>query len=79
MFSQKKILVIDDEPFNCQVINSMLSILEFEDLSEKVDYCYSGKAALKMLESNIVRCSNLDTIKAKFKLRHPMQEVSLLD
>jgi len=50
-FSEKRILVIDDEYFNCDAIMSMIHVL-CPDLVGRVDYALSGEIALgKVIDS----------------------------
>eukprot|EP00356_Strombidium_inclinatum_P015400 CAMPEP_0170489564 /NCGR_PEP_ID=MMETSP0208-20121228/7910_1 /TAXON_ID=197538 /ORGANISM="Strombidium inclinatum, Strain S3" /LENGTH=130 /DNA_ID=CAMNT_0010764549 /DNA_START=367 /DNA_END=756 /DNA_ORIENTATION=- len=42
-FSKKKILVVDDEPFNCQALVSIFQVLKLDRINEVVDIALSGK------------------------------------
>jgi len=45
-FTQKKILIIDDESFNCQALLGILKILKLKDIKLMVDLAFSGEEAL---------------------------------
>ena len=50
----KKILIVDDEAYNCDVLSAIISSLKLENCSERIDRCLSGHEALELLEKNIV-------------------------
>jgi len=50
--SQKKILVVDDEPYNCLAIVSILKSLKLANAESIVDVATSGRQALKFLNKN---------------------------
>jgi len=52
-FSQKKILIIDDESFNCQAMLGMISVLKLPEVGSRVDLAYSGQDALDLVEQSI--------------------------
>jgi len=52
-YSQKKILIIDDESFNCQAMLGMISVLKLPGISERVHLAYSGKEAIELVEKSI--------------------------
>jgi len=57
-FHSKKILVIDDESFNCMALVGLLKILKLPNVKQMVDIAYSGEQAIQLLRENI-RPSNL--------------------
>jgi CheY-like chemotaxis protein len=52
-FSQKKILVIDDESYNCQALLQMMKALKLPNVKDVVHTAYSGKQALKKVEQSL--------------------------
>ena len=49
MTSNKKILLLDDEPFNIMVILQMLKSANLKGFPDSVDCCYDAKEALKYI------------------------------
>jgi len=49
----KRILIIDDEPYNCLALYTLLKSLSLKDVSFRVDLCMSGKDALKSVIKSI--------------------------
>lgn len=58
-FTNKKILVVDDESYNCQALFAILKSLQLRDAKENVLMAYSGKRALQILTENSKRKSSL--------------------
>ena len=52
-FSQKRILIVDDESFNIIAIKSMMKGLKFANLKTHVDSVFSGEDAIELLKKNI--------------------------
>lgn len=53
-FSNKKILVLDDEPFNCEVVRQWLEQAQFEGCKEDgLDIFYEGELALKAVKESL--------------------------
>ena len=48
--SQAKILVVDDEKFNCDIIGGFLMILGFENQDSMVEFAYNGEQAVTKLK-----------------------------
>ena len=44
-----KILIVDDEALNFEIIKGYLMVLGFQNSDEKVDYVNNGKSALELL------------------------------
>ena len=44
--SHRKILVVDDEKFNCDIIDGFLMILGFKNREHDVEFAYNGEQAL---------------------------------
>jgi CheY-like chemotaxis protein len=38
-----KILVVDDEKFNCDIIDGFLMVLGFNNKEDRVEACYNGE------------------------------------
>jgi len=52
-YSSKKILIIDDESFNCKALLGMISILRLPNMGKYVDVAYSGEEAIELVKNNI--------------------------
>jgi len=50
LFSQKNILIIDDDPFNCEALKSIMKIIRLHNVEEIVDVCYSGMEAIEKVK-----------------------------
>jgi CheY-like chemotaxis protein len=53
--TSKRILLIDDESYNCKALLAILRSLKLRDLERRVALAYSGKAALREVEASLVR------------------------
>lgn len=49
-----KILIVDDEPFNCFALQSLLSSLKLFNLDNAVDYVYSGEDYINHVQDSII-------------------------
>ena len=47
-----KILIVDDEPFNCFALQSLFKSLNLSNYETKVDYAYSGIEYLNYLKKS---------------------------
>mmetsp|Transcript_1574 Transcript_1574/g.2104 ORF Transcript_1574/g.2104 Transcript_1574/m.2104 type:complete len:148 (-) Transcript_1574:380-823(-) len=52
-YSKKRILIIDDEPYNCVALYSLIKGLKLSNIEDRIDLCLSGTSALRMLLQNI--------------------------
>jgi CheY-like chemotaxis protein len=52
-FSQKKILVVDDESYNCKALFQIMKALKLPNPIERVLKAYSGKQALRYAQQSI--------------------------
>lgn len=52
-YNKERVLIVDDEPFNCEILKQMLQVSEFVDFEDRVDICYGGNKALKCMADNI--------------------------
>ena len=43
---KSKILIVDDEKFNCDIIESFLMILGIQNYQERSEQCYNGQQAV---------------------------------
>ena len=50
---KKKILVVDDEKFNCDIFYSFLMLLGCKDRKEMCDFAYSGVDAVEAVKAGI--------------------------
>ena len=50
---KKKILVVDDEKFNCDIFYSFLMLLGCRDRKEMCDFAYSGVDAVEAVKAGI--------------------------
>jgi len=48
--SSKKVLLLDDEPYNIEALKSILECLKLRGLPESIDYTYYAEKALMMLD-----------------------------
>ena len=53
VMSNKKILIVDDQSYNCDVLYSILMGHELYDAEARIEICLSGKEALNMLKQGI--------------------------
>ena len=44
--STKKILLLDDEPYNIEVLKLIFKTLKLEGFPENLDYCFDAQSAL---------------------------------
>jgi len=51
--SFKKILLLDDEPYNIEVLMSIFKSLKLRGFPNSIDCCYNGDDALKNLKQSI--------------------------
>ena len=51
--SSKKVLILDDEPYNVEVLKSILLVLKLDRFAETVNCCYDAEKALKLLADSI--------------------------
>ena len=51
--NKKKILILDDEPFNIDVLMNLFGLLELEGFPDSVDFFYDARDALKSLKASI--------------------------
>lgn len=40
------ILIVDDEKFNCDIVDSFLGVLGFKSQEDRVDHAYNGETAI---------------------------------
>lgn len=48
-----KILIVDDEKFNCDIIEGFMMILGFEHRESLLEYAYNGEQAVKKVKDSI--------------------------
>ena len=72
MFSQKKILIVDDESFNIMAIKAMMKQLRFANHKTHVDIAYSGEDALELFKRSICQ------VKRRSSYHHVSSEYSLI-
>ena len=48
----KRIMVVDDEPFNIEAVKGLLRVLKF-DSAQHVDYGYNGEEAVSFMSKAI--------------------------
>jgi hypothetical protein len=46
--------LIDDESYNCKALFSILKCLKLQNLEDSVEMAFSGRAAIRKVEENIV-------------------------
>ena len=49
LLSKSKILVVDEEIYNCETLDSMFMVMGMRDRSDKIEYAMSGMQALKAI------------------------------
>lgn len=54
IFNRMRILIVDDEPFNCFALQSLMTSLKLSNLENVVDYVYSGQDYIKFVQDSIV-------------------------
>ena len=47
------ILIVDDEKFNCDIIEGFLMILGFKDRDNKCVFAYNGEQAVNLIQESI--------------------------
>jgi len=50
LFTNKRILIIDDDPFNCEAMRSIMKVLRLRNIDSIVDVVYSGAEALDFIK-----------------------------
>ena len=55
----KRILVVDDEPYNVLSIQLIMSRLGIKDIGRLVDRAYNGKEALKKVKDSLLNCKHV--------------------
>ena len=50
---QAKILVVDDEQFNCDIVYGFLLILGFTNRIERTQFAYNGEQAVKHIKESL--------------------------
>ena len=53
-FNEKRILIVDDDPFNCLAIKELFKVLGLDRVAERVDECYGGQEALDKIRDSLV-------------------------
>ena len=53
MRNRRKILIVDDEKFNCDIIYGFLMILGVKNRSEIADFAYNGEEALSKVQQAV--------------------------
>ena len=48
-----KILIVDDEKFNCDIIEGFLMILGFTQRNEMTEFAYNGEQAVKAIKTSM--------------------------
>ena len=43
IYNSGKILIVDDERFNCEIIDGFLMVLNFENKNERREFAYNGE------------------------------------
>ncbi len=43
-------MIVDDEKFNCDIIEGFLMILGFEERTKMTEYAYNGEQAVKKVK-----------------------------
>lgn len=52
-----KILVVDDEKYNCDVIMGFMMILGIQNRKELVEFAYNGEQALDIIQKSVYECN----------------------
>mmetsp|Transcript_11866 Transcript_11866/g.18309 ORF Transcript_11866/g.18309 Transcript_11866/m.18309 type:complete len:119 (+) Transcript_11866:2208-2564(+) len=63
--SDKRILIVDDEAYNCEVLFAIIQSMELENVDNRVDLCMGGAEALEKLQQNLTVDENND-FKSKY-------------
>lgn len=67
-----KILIVDDNALNCDMLKDFFSVLAFDNshVKQAVEFAYSGDQALKLVEDSIESMNNdgLDDASGQFSL-----------
>ena len=53
MLGVGKILIVDDEKFNCDIIEGFLMILGFTQRAEMTEFAYNGEQAVKAIKTSM--------------------------
>jgi CheY-like chemotaxis protein len=48
-----KILIVDDEKFNCDIIEGFLMVLQMPNYQQRTDQCYNGETAVEKVKAAI--------------------------
>jgi len=51
--NEGKILIVDDEKFNCDIIYGFLMILGFKNRDKRTAFAYNGEQAVKLIQQAI--------------------------
>lgn len=52
-FTDKRILLVDDDPFNCMAINALFKVLGLDNVDQRVDTAFGGQEALEKIKASI--------------------------
>jgi CheY-like chemotaxis protein len=50
-----KILVVDDEKYNLDIIKAFFTILKMKDIESRVTFCNDGENALQVIKDSVDR------------------------
>ncbi len=59
--TSSKILVVDDEAYNCEVLKMMIGSLGIADIENRLTVCLGGKEALQAFQENLRQNGGLKT------------------
>ena len=66
--SRKKILILDDEPYNIEVLKSILSVLNLRDFPDSIDCCFDARKALILVRDSMY----LDPVSGMFESNYAL-------
>ena len=49
-FNTQKIMVVDDEIFNCHAVRGLMTVLGMQNIDKLVDICLNGEEAVKLIK-----------------------------
>lgn len=50
---ESKILIVDDEKFNCDIVEGFLQVLGMNNVKKRAEQCYDGDQAVERVETAI--------------------------
>lgn len=57
-FSKKKILIVDDDPFNLFALRSLFAMLKLEGCDNRIEIGYNGMEAVEKIKKNLIEAQN---------------------